>query len=251
MVNSEVNLPNQTVYRRVVTKAKNIHILNVIFKQINIARRIEINWILARADFRLTDQICDVGCGDGYWSSVFSRNVFRVFALDPFHDDLNKALYFQGPKLFFFNAVGENIPMLSSSMDKVISVCVFEHCFKDVQAFREVYRILKPGGRLLATVDSLDSPEISDDHREWHKKAFYCSQLYTQSSLIEKLQSAGFEQIEVHYILGSKLGIWWEKFIQKVGTLANLLAPLVYPILLLAERYPQSSGYKIFVVAQK
>lgn len=225
--------------------------LNVIFKKINIARRMEIDWIMAKAEFQSTDRICDIGCGDGFWSNTFSRKVAKVYAFDPFNDDLIKALDFRNPKMALLNAVGENIPLLSCSVDKVVSVCVFEHCYNDEQVFEEAYRILKLGGWLLATVDSLDSPKISDDHRAWHKKAFYCNQLYTKSSLIEKLQSADFKQIEIYYILGSKIGIWWEKFIQKVGTLGNLLAPLVYPILLLSERYPQSSGYKIFVIAQK
>ena len=250
-MNRNIKLPPITLYRRIVTKAKKNRTINVTFKQLNLGRKYEIAEIYNKACLRATDTICDAGCGDGYWSYYFSRKVKRVIAFDPFMVDLKQAQRYSSESLCYLNAVGENIPLSNSTVDKVISVCVFEHCYDDRQVFSEIFRILRPGGKLLATVDSLESPFISEKHRQWHQRTSYCCQLYTRDALKEKLNIAGFQNIKMSYLMGSRLAVWWEIMVERLGVVLTVVGPILYPIILRLEKKDQKSGYKIFVEAQK
>lgn len=51
----------------------------------------------------------------------------------------------------------------SSSFDLVIACDVLEHVHDDAAAFREIHRILKPGGTAILTVPQRDSPSRTDE----------------------------------------------------------------------------------------
>ncbi len=247
----EINLPRVNWYRRVVTKAKAIHQLSVVFKFLNVGRLLEISRIVERAELKDTDVLCDIGCGDGFWSNRFRTSVSRVFAFDPFEDDLEKAKRYSSDHLLFFNGIGEAIPLPSESCDKVISICVFEHCFDDQRVFAEIFRVLRPDGKLLATIDSLDSPFVRDTHKKWHMTNCYCSQLYTEEAIRTKLFDAGFTSVSTSYLMGSRVAVYWEILTERLGASMALLSPLVMPLIFILERKKNASGYKILVEAQK
>lgn len=240
-----------TFYRQIVNATKKSRFLYSLVKALNPARRIEIKRINDHLKNSENDWILDVGCGDGCWTNYFSRKVKKITGIDPFESDLNIAKQFAVAKTEFFLGTGENIPFQDNTFNKVISICVFEHIPDDVKAFREINRVLIKDGFLLATVDSLDSPYISDHHRNWHMKTCYCNQLYTLNSISNKLKEAGFSNVQAHYFMGTRLGVWWEKMTEKFGAFILFLAPFIYPFILLLENSPKKSGYKIFVKAMK
>ena len=148
-------------------------------------------------------------------------------------------------------STSERLPFQDDVFDAVTSVCVFEHLYDDALAFLEIFRVLKSGGQLLATVDSLESPFVSERHRQWHRKSSYCNQFYSDKTLTEKLRTAGFANVSAHYIMGSRLAVYWEILNERTGPFSLILAPLFYPIIHLSEGHHRDSGYKIFVQAQK
>jgi hypothetical protein len=81
--------------------------------------------------------------------------------------------------------------------------------------------------------------------------ACYCKQLYTTESITAKLKEAGFKDVEAYYILGSRISVFWEVTMEKMGVFAFFMLPFFYPAILLLETKPRTSGYKIFVKAVK
>ena len=240
----------QTLYRRLVNATKKNRFLYTVAKIVNPGRKIEINKIADGLDNR-NDTVLDIGCGDGYWTNHFSKKSKKVVGIDPFETDLKVARQYALPATEYVLGSGENLPFQDGSFNKVVSVCVFEHLKNDVKAFKEIRRVLASKGSLLATVDSLHSSYLSEEYREWHMKECYCSQLYTTESITEKLRLAGFTKVQAHYIMGTRLAIWWETMTEKFGAFVLLFSPVLYPLLMVIEGSPKKSGYKIFVKATK
>ena len=249
----EVFTPNDTRYRKIVNALKSNYYLLVIIKLLNPGRKVEIFNIdryLNTPDSE-RDLVLDVGCGDGYWTRHFSKYVSKVVGIEPYEVDLKKAKKYANPKTEFFQGTAEKMSFKDGTFDKVVSVCVFEHLYNDVDAFKEFHRVLNEKGILLATVDSLSSPYVTEQHKKWHMHACYCKQLYDAVSITEKLKRSGFKDVEAYYIMGSRISVCWEIMIERMGVFSFFLLPIFYPSILLSERKPRKSGYKIFIKAMK
>lgn len=243
-------LPKQNLYRQLVTSLKKNHILNVLFKKVNVSRHIEIRSIKEHINVKNNSHVLDVGCGDGYWTNCFSKHFTQASGIDPFESDLQIARRYSN--IDFRNASAEAIPYANNTFDTVVSVCVFEHLYDDRKAFSEIFRCLKNGGKLLATVDSLSSPGITDDLKRWHKEKCYCKQLYSKEVLTAKLEDAGFKNIETKYIISHPFSTRWELASEKLGIVSFFIYPLIYfPIKFLERNNKREHGYKLFVKATK
>ena len=225
--------------------------MNVLFKKINACRRVEINNIIKAGNFRKTDLVLDIGSGDGYWTHYFGKMCSAIIGVEPYKEHLRIAQKKYSGNCNFVSGSAESLSFESGSFDKVISVCVFEHLFNDEQAFSEIFRVLKPKGKLLATVDSLNSKYISGNYRKKHMQECYCAQTYTVESITGKLKDSGFKNIKSDYIIGSAISIFYEKLSEKIGALSYFLLLPLYPLILFAESSFKNSGYKIFVSAEK
>ncbi|MBS1492654.1 MAG: methyltransferase domain-containing protein [Bacteroidetes bacterium] len=247
---AEVLIPHNSAYRKIINYFKSIHFINVFVKKINACRKVEINCILSGASLKKSDNVLDIGSGDGYWTNYFSKKCGTIVGIEPYQEHLRIAQNkYTGIK--FVAESAEALSFKSESFDKVISVCVFEHLYNDVTAFEEMYRVLKPGGILAATVDSLNSKYISDDYKKKHIQDCYCAQLYDVDGIIMKLEKTGFKNVQANYIIGSRFGILYEKLSEKFGIFAYLTLLPLYPVILFLESNFKQSGYKIFVTAEK
>lgn len=225
--------------------------MNVLIKKINACRKIEINCIKNSGDFRKSDIVLDIGSGDGYWTNYFAKICSKITGVEPYQEHLNIAKKNYSGNCSFAIGSAENLEFDSNSFDKVISVCTFEHLYNDALAFSEINRVLKPGGKLLATVDSLNSDYISEDYKKKHMKECYCAQLYTLESITKKLSQAEFKNIEANYIIGSRISVSYEMLSEKIGVLSYFLLLPLYPLIMVFEKKYKQSGYKIFVTAEK
>lgn len=127
--------------------------------------------------------ILDYGCGPG-GNILFLSDFGRVFGIDV----SDTALIFAKSRGFaeLIKVNNHRTPFAAASFDVVTSLDVFEHIKDDEVAMAECFRILKPGGVLLAAVPA---------HR-WlwsnHDVALHHHRRYTKSELIGKLEKAGF-----------------------------------------------------------
>jgi len=93
----------------------------------------------------------DFGCGDGN-SAIHFTNYFpnsKYSGIDISSESIQIAKLKSSIKLNFQSFDGINIPFEDNSFDVIFTACVFHHIdFKLHQnLFKEIYRVLKPGGK--------------------------------------------------------------------------------------------------------
>lgn len=108
------------------------------------------------ADLQPGEVVLDVGSGAGIDTFLAARKVAptgHVIGLDMTPEMLERARANQKAlgltNVEFREGVMENIPLPEASVDVVISNGVINLSTEKGQTFRELYRVLKPGGRLV------------------------------------------------------------------------------------------------------
>jgi ubiquinone/menaquinone biosynthesis C-methylase UbiE len=179
-------------------------------------------------ELKPADSLLDVGSGDGYWTARFSRRVEQVTGLEP--DDAlighARSLY-DGSNIQYERGVGESLPFANATFDKVASLSSVEHFSDPVIGLQEMFRVLRPGGRMAISVDSLSPENSSPDFRKWHRARHHVTRYFGEDELVTTLGAIGFrvEPATVH-IFCSPLSRWArETFIQR----PRLLLPL-FPV---------------------
>jgi SAM-dependent methyltransferase len=113
--------------------------------------------------------VLDIGCGAGFDSRIAALSVGRtgkVIGVDLSEEMLNVARLASAgvTQLEFRQGIAENLPVESSWADLVISNGVLNLATCKATAFREIFRVLKSGGRFQA-VDLLLVAELPEKLR--------------------------------------------------------------------------------------
>jgi ubiquinone/menaquinone biosynthesis C-methylase UbiE len=103
------------------------------------------------------DHVLDVGCGTGHLAIVFAQRVGptgSVKGIDPAAEMIKRAsgrARKRGVPVSFQVAFAQDLPFADRNFDAVACTLVLHHVAEDDQltAVQEMYRVLKPGGRLL------------------------------------------------------------------------------------------------------
>ena len=102
------------------------------------------------------ERILDIGCGEGTYNYRIALRGAQVFGFDLNQHQLRRAAaYHKTPSTGYFCADASAFPLRSGQFDTVISLCVFEHLPNDRKTLQEMWRVLRPDGRILLTLDSL------------------------------------------------------------------------------------------------
>lgn len=116
--------------------------------------------------------LLDVGCGAGFdilmaWLSGSRKN--KIYGLDMTEAMLQKAREnarkLGALNIDFLHANAENIPLPDASVDVVISNGVINLCPDKLRVYREIFRVLKPGGRF-QIADVILKNSVPDESRE-------------------------------------------------------------------------------------
>lgn len=104
----------------------------------------------------LTVSGLDLGCGTGFFLPHLAGRCHRLHGLDLAPGMLAQAaLRGSGAQLVCGDA--EQLPFADQSLDWVFSSLALQWCERPAQAFAELHRVLKPGGRLLFSTLLSDS----------------------------------------------------------------------------------------------
>lgn len=128
-------------------------------------------------------KILDVGCGTGG-----NLEMLLKFGAAEGVDVSDEALEFCKSKgLKAHKGLAEKLPFANESFDIVTALDVVEHLDDDIAGLREMYRVLKAGGKTLIFVPAFMWLWGVQDDVSNHRIR------YTKKQIVERLRKAGFE----------------------------------------------------------
>lgn len=139
-----------------------------------------------------TADILDAGCGTGGMLARMSE-YGRATGIDRSPEALELASKRDGVRIA--RAEVEALPFASESFDVVTSFDVLYHLDvgDDIQALREIRRVMRPGAVCLIRVPAHDAL------RSRHDEAVHTRQRYARHELVEKLEQAGLSPERVSF----------------------------------------------------
>ncbi|MGE5583019.1 MAG: class I SAM-dependent methyltransferase [Bacillota bacterium] len=156
--------------------------------------------LLRRETITSNTTVLDVGCGTGQTSSFIARRYpCQVVAIDINPRMLEKArqkFSQSNLKIPVFRADAADLPFRKNSFDLVLaeSVTVFTNNIR--RTLREYYRVLKPGGTLLAIEGTALLPLTAAEEKDL-RSMLGIACLPTKDQWRQMLQEAGFRNIQV------------------------------------------------------
>lgn len=92
--------------------------------------------------------------------------------------------------------IEKRMPVDDNSVDLVISNCVINLTTDKVEAFKEVCRILRPGGRMIIS-DLVTSMEVPPENANADKWCGCIDGALTRENYLQSIRKAGFDDVEV------------------------------------------------------
>ncbi len=169
--------------------------------------------------------VLDLGAGFGRHAFETARRGASVVAADLAYDEMKStkdtfaAMYLEGelPKnitTVSVQANGVTLPFADHTFDRIIASEILEHVPDDQGVMAELFRVLKPGGCLAATVPAALPEQIcwwlSDDYHAPAAEGGHV-RIYGLPELRTKLASVGFEPGESHRAHALHSPYWWLK----------------------------------------
>lgn len=95
--------------------------------------------------------ILDIGVGFGVYTNYLLKMSPNYIGIDVNRDSLNKTRNTHDQKIDCIQMSAENIGFEENSFDNIVMIEVLEHLPDPKKSFKEINRILKPGGRIIFT----------------------------------------------------------------------------------------------------
>lgn len=201
--------------------------------------------MLSYLDIKDEDFILDMGCGEGFYDMIFEKIYnCKVTAVDFDPEIMNMAKKWLKDSNNIKFEIGDicNLRFKKNTFDKIICTEVIEHIEDDKKAVSELFRVLKPGGILAATVPNSNYPFMWDPLNKIREGlglghfsglngffggiwAYDHKRLYSPRSFRSLLEDAGFQVNKVEVL--THFGVPFNHLVLYVGK--NLYTKLPVP----------------------
>lgn len=134
----------------------------------------------------------ELGSGTGHWTEFFLEQGFSVTASDVSDAMFDQARRKLAGRVEFRKADMMNLSVAHESIDNIAVITALEFCEDQMQAFAQMYRVLKPGGWLI--VGCLNEASIIGQTKA-DDPVFSHSELMSKSDLETYLEGFGTPKI--------------------------------------------------------
>jgi SAM-dependent methyltransferase len=170
---------------------------------------LEFQALTSAIDWRGDERVLDIGCGAGLQTMLLARHAGHTTGIDIESAFIATARRDAGfarlrGRVDFEDRHLHAIAFPESTFDHIFSICVLEHIPEHEAILSECRRILKPGGQIHFSVDSLEGltdPGLVESHRRQH----HVVQYYRESTLKHLLVGQGYTDVSVRPLFRSEL----------------------------------------------
>lgn len=138
----------------------------------------------------VSGNVLEIGTGSGYGVELIASHTTKFTTIDKFETDVELPVNVEFIKM--------NVPPLSgiadNTFDFVITFQVIEHIENDSEFVKEIYRVLKNGGKLIV---STPNKKMSLTRNPWHIREYTITEL-------EQLLLKSFQSVQKLGVLGNK-----------------------------------------------
>ena len=145
---------------------------------------------------RVEGRVLEIGTGTGYGVDIIAPHAVQYVTLDKCRSE---ELPEMPSNVEFVQCAVPPLPFEDESFDCVVSFQVIEHIKRDKEFVREVYRVLKPGGRFIV---STPNKPMSLTRNPWHVREYTAEQFRALLSIfpsVEALGVGGNERVWSYY----------------------------------------------------
>jgi SAM-dependent methyltransferase len=179
--------------------------------------------------------VLDIGSGTGHITGMVASPTRTVVGLEP-SEEMRRLAHTNFPDIEFVDGISARLPFDDDSFDYVIAVEVLRYLHPDdvLQTYREIRRVLRPGGRCLITHVNRYAADgyffYYNLMRSWRRlmgRPYHHCYFTTGAEECSRAGEAGFEAsqvcgrmlapIRIGYKLGRRLGSGFAKLLELGG----------------------------------